>query len=193
MRALISVSDKRNIESFAAELAKIGVTLLSTGNTARQLAQAGIAVEKVSSVTGFPEILDGRVKTLHPAIHGGILARRDLPEHLQALQEHAIRPIDIVVVNLYPFAETIARPDATLEQAIEQIDIGGPAMLRAAAKNHPHVLPIVDPADYEVVLAALRDGGATPELRRRLAAKAFAHTAAYDSAIAAYLAEEAFP
>jgi phosphoribosylaminoimidazolecarboxamide formyltransferase/IMP cyclohydrolase len=193
VRALISVSDKRDIERFAAELQKLGVTLLSTGNTARRLAEAGIVAQPVSSVTGFPEILDGRVKTLHPAIHGGILARRDLPEHLRVLEEHAIQPIDIVVVNLYPFAETIARPDVTLEPALEQIDIGGPAMLRAAAKNHPHVLPLVDPADYEEVLAALRDGAVAPALRRRLAAKAFAHTAAYDAAIAAYLADEPFP
>jgi phosphoribosylaminoimidazolecarboxamide formyltransferase/IMP cyclohydrolase len=193
VRALISVSDKHTIELFAAELVKLGVTLISTGNTARRLAEAGIAVQPVSSVTGFPEILDGRVKTLHPAIHGGILARRDLPDHRHALEEYGIQPIDLVVVNLYPFAATIAQPAVTLEQALEQIDIGGPAMLRAAAKNHQHVLPLVDPADYEPVIVALRDGQVTPELRRRLAAKAFAHTAAYDAAIANYLADEPFP
>jgi phosphoribosylaminoimidazolecarboxamide formyltransferase/IMP cyclohydrolase len=171
----------------------LGATIFSTGNTLRRLADAGIAAQSVSALTGFPEILDGRVKTLHPAVHGGILARRDVPAHMAALSEHAIVPIDLVVVNLYPFAETIAHPGVTLDQALEQIDIGGPTLLRAAAKNHPHVLPIVDPADYELVLDALREQRTTPELRRKLAAKAFAHTAAYDATIAAYLEEAPFP
>ncbi|MEO7909211.1 MAG: bifunctional phosphoribosylaminoimidazolecarboxamide formyltransferase/IMP cyclohydrolase [Roseiflexaceae bacterium] len=193
MRALISVSDKQGIESFAAGLQALGVEIFSTGNTARALADAGVAVQSVSKLTGFPEILDGRVKTLHPGVHGGILARRDLPEHLAALAEHDIGLIDLVVVNLYPFAETIARPGVTRDEAIEKIDVGGPAMLRAAAKNHQHVLVIVNPDDYATTLAALRDDQVTPELRRRLAVDAFAHTAAYDAAIAGYLSETPFP
>ena len=193
MRALISVSDKHGIEPFAAGLQALGVEIFSTGNTARRLADAGVAVQSVSKLTGFPEILDGRVKTLHPGVHGGILARRDRPEHLAALAEHNIGLIDLVVVNLYPFAETIARPGVTRDEAIEQIDVGGPAMLRAAAKNHQHVLVVVSPADYDTTLAALRDDQVTPELRRRLAVRAFAHTAAYDAAIAGYLGEELFP
>ncbi len=193
MRALISVSDKHGIESFAAGLQALGVEIFSTGNTARRLADAGVAVQSVSKLTGFPEILDGRVKTLHPGVHGGILARRDRPEHLAALAEHSIGLIDLVVVNLYPFAETIARPDVTREEAIEQIDVGGPAMLRAAAKNHQHVLVIASPNEYDAVLAALRDDHVTPELRRHLAVGAFAHTAAYDAAIAGYLSEEPVP
>ena len=193
MRALISVSDKHGIEPFAAGLQALGVEIFSTGNTARRLADAGVAVQSVSKLTGFPEILDGRVKTLHPGVHGGILARRDRPEHLAALAEHNIGLIDLVVVNLYPFAETIARPGVTRDEAIEQIDVGGPAMLRAAAKNHQHVLVVVSPADYDTTLAALRDDQVTPELRRRLAVRAFAHTAAYDAAIAGYLGEKLFP
>ncbi|MBK9712254.1 MAG: bifunctional phosphoribosylaminoimidazolecarboxamide formyltransferase/IMP cyclohydrolase [Kouleothrix sp.] len=193
MRALISVSDKRGLETFAAGLRSLGISICSTGNTARHLAAAGIEVQPVSAVTGFPEIMDGRVKTLHPAIHGGILARRDLPGHMRALAEHRIEPIDLVVVNLYPFAATIARAGVTYDEAIEQIDVGGPAMVRAAAKNHQDVLVVVEPSDYDVVLAALREEHVTPELRRRLAAKAFAHTAAYDAAIAGYLADEPFP
>ncbi|MFL5806323.1 MAG: bifunctional phosphoribosylaminoimidazolecarboxamide formyltransferase/IMP cyclohydrolase [Roseiflexaceae bacterium] len=193
MRALISVSEKRGLEAFAAGLQALGVAIFSTGKTAQRLAEAGIAVQPVSAISGFPEILDGRVKTLHPAIHGGILARRDLPAHMEALAAHGIAPIDIVVANLYPFAETVACPDVTLEEALEQIDIGGPTLLRAAAKNYPHVLPVVDPADYAEVLAALRAEHVAPDLRRRLAAKAFAHTAAYDAAIAAYLTDERFP
>ncbi|MFO7169925.1 MAG: bifunctional phosphoribosylaminoimidazolecarboxamide formyltransferase/IMP cyclohydrolase [Chloroflexota bacterium] len=193
MRALLSVSDKRGVETFAAGLAELGWQLFSTGNTQRHLASAGVPVRSVSELTGFPEILDGRVKTLHPAVHAGILARRDLPAHMEALAEHGIAPIDLVVVNLYPFAQTVARPDVTRDEALEQIDIGGPTLVRAAAKNHPSVLVVVDPADYETVLAALRDGSVTSELRARLAAKAFAHTAAYDAAIAAYLADDPFP
>ncbi|HRC74591.1 MAG TPA: bifunctional phosphoribosylaminoimidazolecarboxamide formyltransferase/IMP cyclohydrolase, partial [Kouleothrix sp.] len=164
MRALISVSDKRGLAPFAAGLASLGVEIFSTGNTARSLAEAGVAVRSVSSLTGFPEILDGRVKTLHPAVHGGILARRDRPEHMAALAEHGLGPIDLVVVNLYPFAATIARPGVAFAEAIEQIDVGGPAMVRAAAKNHEHVLVVVRPDDYDAILAALRAGGAGPEL-----------------------------
>ncbi|GIV98516.1 MAG: bifunctional purine biosynthesis protein PurH [Herpetosiphonaceae bacterium] len=193
MRAVVSVSDKRGIVAFARALTEQGTEIISTGGTKRALAAAGIPVRGVSEITGFPEILDGRVKTLHPAIHGGILARRDRPADLAALTEHAIGTIDLVVVNLYPFAQTIARPDVTLAEALEQIDIGGPTLLRAAAKNHPSVLVVVDPDDYEPLIEQLRQGSVTPELRRQLAAKAFAHTAAYDSAIAAYLADEPFP
>jgi phosphoribosylaminoimidazolecarboxamide formyltransferase / IMP cyclohydrolase len=193
VRALLSVSDKHAIEQLGAGLVELGCELFSTGNTKARLADAGIAVRSVSDITGFPEILDGRVKTLHPAVHGAILARRDLPAHMDALAAHAITPIDLVVVNLYPFRETVARPDVTLDAALEQIDVGGPAMIRAAAKNHPHVLVVVDPADYEPLLAALRTGDVTPAFRKRLAAKAFAHTAAYDAAIASFLADEPFP
>jgi phosphoribosylaminoimidazolecarboxamide formyltransferase / IMP cyclohydrolase len=193
VRALISVSDKRGVELFAAGLQALGVEIFSTGNTARAIADAGVPVQSVSKLTGFPEILDGRVKTLHPGVHGGILARRDRPEHLQALADHGIGLIDLVVVNLYPFAETIARPGVTRDEAIEQIDVGGPAMVRAAAKNHQHVLVVVSPDDYEATLAALREDRVSPELRQRLAAKAFAHTAAYDATVASYLNAEPFP
>ena len=193
MWALLSVSDKRGIEAFAAGLVELGYEIVSTGNTARTLAAAGIPVRPVSDVTGFPEILGGRVKTLHPAIHAGILARRDDPGHMAALDVHGIAPIDIVAVNLYPFSETIARPDVSFAEAIEQIDIGGPALVRAAAKNHDSVLVVVSPDDYDPVLTALRSEAVTPDLRRRLAARAFAHTAAYDAAIAAYLSDEPFP
>ena len=193
VRALISVSNKQELAPFAAGLLELGITIISTGNTARYLHEAGIQVQQVSDVTGFPEIMDGRVKTLHPAIHAGILARRNVPEHMQALQEHSMDTIDIVVSNLYPFAETIARPGVTCEEAVENIDIGGPAMVRASAKNHEHVLIVVDPADYEPLLQALRANAVTPEFRRTLAAKAFAHTAAYDAAIAGYLTGDALP
>ncbi len=193
MRALLSVSDKRGIEAFAAGLAELGYEIISTGNTARALTTAGVPVRPVSDITGFPEILDGRVKTLHPAVHGGILARRDSPAHMAALVDHGIAPIDLVAVNLYPFAATIARPEVTLAEAIEQIDVGGPAMVRAAAKNHESVLVVVNPDDYDAVLAALRMRTVAPELRRQLAGRAFAHTAAYDAAIAAYLAHDPFP
>ena len=151
--ALLSVSDKTGIVDFARALASRGVKLLSTGGTARLLADAGLAVTEVAEVTGFPEMLDGRVKTLHPRIHGGLLARRDVPAHMAALAEHGIGTIDLLVINLYPFAQATARPDCTLEDAIENIDIGGPAMLRAAAKNWPDVGVIIEPADYPQVLA----------------------------------------
>ncbi|OIQ58618.1 bifunctional purine biosynthesis protein PurH [Moorella thermoacetica] len=197
-RALISVSDKTGLVDLARGLVELGWELLSTGGTARTLTTAGLPVTEVATVTGFPEILDGRVKTLHPKIHGGILAR-PTPEHLAQLQEQGIQPIDLVVVNLYPFRETIARPGVTPAEAIENIDIGGPAMVRAAAKNHERVGIVVDPASYDEVLAELREKGSlSPETRRRLAAAAFAHTAAYDAAIAAYFqrlmgSEEPFP
>lgn len=193
MRALISVFDKQGLEGFAAGLQALGVEIISTGNTARSLAEAQIGVQPVSDITRFPEILDGRVKTLHPAIHGGILARRDLPEHMATLEAHLIEPIDLVVVNLYPFVETVARPGVTLSEALEKIDVGGPAMIRAAAKNYPSVLVVVDPADYSAVLTALREDQVDLALRKRLAAKAFAHTASYDTAIAGYLNEERLP
>lgn len=193
MRALISVSDKAGILDLARALADLGVELISTGKTQRLLAEHGVAAQAVSDITGFPEILDGRVKTLHPAIHGGILARRDLPAHQAELAAHGIGPIDIVVVNLYPFLATVARLEVTLAEAQEQIDIGGVALLRAAAKNFTHVLPLVDPADYSAVLAALRKGSVALELRQRLAAKAFAHTAAYDTAIASFLSVGPLP
>ena len=191
--ALISVSDKSGIVEFAQALAQRGVSLLSTGGTARLLHEAGLTVTEVANHTGSPEILDGRVKTLHPRIHGGLLARRDDPAHLQTLKEQDIVPIDLLVVNLYPFRQTIARADCPLADAIENIDIGGPAMLRSAAKNHGSpqggVTVVIDPADYPRVLADMDGPARQPSygLRLELATKAFAHTAAYDGAIAAYL------
>ncbi|MBI2954563.1 MAG: hypothetical protein HYY30_09635 [Chloroflexi bacterium] len=188
MRAIISVSDKAGVVEFARELANLGVELFSTGGTKQKLADAGVPIASISKLTGFPEILDGRVKTLHPAVHGGILARRDIPEHLAQLAEHHIGLIDIVAVNLYPFAQTVARPDATLDDALENIDIGGPTLIRAAAKNFKSVVPVVDPGDYGLVVQELKGKGAVqPETRRMLAAKAFHHTASYDTNIATYL------
>jgi phosphoribosylaminoimidazolecarboxamide formyltransferase/IMP cyclohydrolase len=188
-RALLSVSDKAGLVDFARGLSARGVALLSTGGTAKALSDAGLAVTDVGSYTGFPEMLDGRVKTLHPKVHGGILARRDLPAHREAIAQHGIPPIDLVVVNLYPFRETVAKPGCTLDDAIENIDIGGPAMVRSAAKNWAHVGIVVDPADYAALLAELdAEGGALARATRfRLAQKAFAHTAAYDGAIANWL------
>jgi len=186
-RALLSVSNKQGIVEFARGLVELGFEIVSTGGTARQLREAGVPVTYVSEVTGFPEILEGRVKTLHPAVHGGILARRT-PEHLAQLEAHGIAPVDLVAVNLYPFAATVARPGVSLEEAIENIDIGGPAMIRAAAKNYEHVVVVVNPERYPAVLEALRGGGVDLRLRLELAAEAFAHTAAYDSTIARYLA-----
>ena len=188
-QALLSVSDKTGLVDFAHGLVALGVKLLSTGGTAKALTEAGLPVTEIAAYTGFPEMLDGRVKTLHPKVHGGILARRDLPAHVSALGEHGIPTIDLVVVNLYPFRETVAKPGCTLEDAIENIDIGGPAMVRSAAKNHAHVGIVVDPADYPVLLAELRAHGATlsPATRFALAQKAFSHTAAYDGAISNYL------
>jgi len=191
-RALISVHDKTGIIPFAQALAALGVEILSTGGTAKLLREAGVAVRDVSDVTGFPEMLDGRVKTLHPRIHGGLLARRDVPEHLAALEKHGIAPIDLVVSALYPFEQTVARPDVTREEAIENIDIGGPAMIRSAAKNHASVGVVTSPSQYQPVLDELRASGASigEATRYRLAQEAFDRTAQYDAAIAAYLASE---
>jgi phosphoribosylaminoimidazolecarboxamide formyltransferase / IMP cyclohydrolase len=188
-QALISVSDKTDIAELATGLASLGFGILSTGGTARILAQAGIKAMEVGAYTGFPEMLDGRVKTLHPKVHGGILARRDVPAHIEALGKAEIATIDIVVVNLYPFAQTIASPNCTLDDAIENIDIGGPTMVRAAAKNYQHVTIVTDPADYAGLLQELRAAGGVTSLatRFRLARKAFSHTAAYDGAISNYL------
>ncbi|MGI9510142.1 MAG: bifunctional phosphoribosylaminoimidazolecarboxamide formyltransferase/IMP cyclohydrolase [Geminicoccaceae bacterium] len=190
-RALLSVFDKTGLIAFASALAKRDIELLSTGGTARALREAGLAVVDVADVTGAPEILDGRVKTLHPAIHGGLLARRDLPEHMSTIDAHGIAPIDLLAVNLYPFEKTIAG-GADYDQSVEMIDIGGPAMIRAAAKNHGSVTLVTDPADYQSVLAALdeQNGRTSLHLRKALAAKAFARTAAYDAAIAAWFAEQ---
>jgi phosphoribosylaminoimidazolecarboxamide formyltransferase/IMP cyclohydrolase len=194
-RALISVSDKRGIVAFARGLVDLGWEIISTGGTSAALKHAGVPVTPVDQVTGFPEILDGRVKTLHPAIHAGLLARRDHPEHQAALAQHRITPIDLVAVNLYPFQATIAKPDVTFEDAIENIDIGGPSMLRSAAKNHPHVIVIVDPSDYTPLLELMRQGEISPAVRRQLAAKVFTHTADYDGAISSFLSprEEGLP
>ena len=187
-RALLSVSDKTGLAVLAQTLAAAGVELISTGGTAKALRDAGLKVIDLSAHTGFPEMLDGRVKTLHPKVHGGLLYIRGNESHEKAVQQHGIAPIDLVVVNLYPFEQTVARPDVSLEEAIENIDIGGPSMLRSAAKNHDSVTVVVDPADYETVAVQIKENGATTlELRRRLAAKVFARTAAYDSAIAAHL------
>ena len=188
MRALLSVAQKEGIVSFAQALQALGAELISTGGTAAELAAAGLPVKQVSDLTGFPEILGGRVKTLHPTIHGGILAKRDEPEQMQQLAEHHIAPIDLVVCNLYPFVQTISQPGASLEQALEQIDIGGVTLLRAAAKNFEHVVVVVRPSDYETVLRELQEHGAVHlETRRRLATYAFQHTASYDTHIATYL------
>ena len=185
--ALLSVSDKTGIVDFARSLHQRGIKLLSTGGTARLLADNGLPVTEVAEVTGFPEMLDGRVKTLHPRIHGGLLARRDMPEHMAALKAHGIATIDLLVINLYPFAQATARPDCTLEDAIENIDIGGPAMLRAAAKNWQDVGVVIDPSDYAQVLAELDAGGLARKTKFGLARKVYAHTAAYDGMITNYL------
>jgi phosphoribosylaminoimidazolecarboxamide formyltransferase/IMP cyclohydrolase len=184
-RALLSVSDKTGLCDFARGLDALGINLVSTGGTARSLRDARLPVTEVSALTGFPEIMDGRVKTLHPLVHGGLLGRRGTDDAVMA--EHGITPIDLLVVNLYPFEAVTAQPDCSLAEAIENIDIGGPAMLRAAAKNHEHVIVVIDPTDYAEVLEALAHGGTTIELRRRLAAKAYAHTATYDGRIAGWL------
>ena len=188
-QALISVSDKAGVAELAAGLAQLGFGILSTGGTARLLQQAGLQVTEVGDYTGFPEMLDGRVKTLHPKVHGGILARRDMPAHIEAIGKAGIPTIDLVVVNLYPFVKTISEPGCTLTEAIENIDIGGPTMVRAAAKNYQHVAVITDPADYAGLLQELQSAGGTTSLatRFRLARKAFSHTAAYDGAISNYL------
>ena len=190
-RALISVSDKTGVVEFARQLHAANVEIISTGGTMRAIKDAEIPVMYVSDVTGFPEIMDGRVKTLNPYIHGGILAVRDNPAHVQAMKEHKITPIDLVAVNLYPFRETIARPDVTLAEAIENIDIGGPAMIRAAAKNFRFVTVVTDPRRYDEVAAAIvKDGCVSGLLRMKLAREAFKHTAEYDDCIQRYLAEQ---
>lgn len=191
-RALLSVWDKTGIIDFARGLQELGVEILSTGGTARALAEAGIEIKEVDHFTGFPEMLDGRVKTLHPRVHAGILHRRDDEAHLATMQEHDLEPIDLVVVNLYPFVETVARPGVTREEAIEQIDIGGPTMLRSAAKNHLHVTVVANPSRYEDVLAEMqaRDGATSLELREALALEVFQCTGVYDQAISAYLGEQ---
>ncbi len=187
-RALISLTDKSGIEDFARELTELGVEILSTGGTARKMRDSGISVTDVSEFTGFPEMLDGRVKTLHPLVHGGILYQRDNPEHQSQCAEHGIKPIDIVAVNLYAFEKTVADPDCTLADAIENIDIGGPTLLRASAKNFRDVTVIVDPADYAQVLSEIRTtGNTTLKTRFKLAVKVFQMTSSYDTAIARWL------
>ncbi|MET3132325.1 phosphoribosylaminoimidazolecarboxamide formyltransferase/IMP cyclohydrolase [Oxalobacteraceae bacterium GrIS 1.11] len=186
-QALISVSDKTGVLEFARALSALGVNILSTGGTAKLLAENGVSVTEVADYTGFPEMLDGRVKTLHPKVHGGILARRDFPEHMAKLVEHDMPTIDMVVVNLYPFQAAVAKDTCTLEDAIENIDIGGPTMLRSAAKNHKDVVVICDPADYDAVLAEIKAGAVSYDSKFMLAKKVFAHTAQYDGAITNYL------
>jgi phosphoribosylaminoimidazolecarboxamide formyltransferase/IMP cyclohydrolase len=193
VRAIISVSDKSGVVDFARGLKELGIEIFSTGGTKKSLEAAGVKIHGISELTGFPEILDGRVKTLHPAVHGGILARRSLPEHLSQLNQHHIELIDMVVVNLYPFVETVARARVSLDEALENIDIGGPSMIRSAAKNFPSVLVVVDPRDYDAILQKLRQGNIDTGYRKRLAQKAFQHVALYDTAIAQYLNDEAFP
>jgi len=188
-RALVSCFDKTGVAEFCKEISSLGIEIVSTGGTARSLQQAGIPVTGISHVTGFPEMLDGRVKTLHPRIHAGLLARRDKPEHLAQLAEHGIVPIGLVVCNLYPFSDTVAKSDVTEAEAVEMIDIGGPCMIRAAAKSFAAVTVITHPSQYATVLRELRgnDGDTTLPTRRRLALAAFAHTSAYDAAIVGYL------
>ncbi|MTT33034.1 bifunctional phosphoribosylaminoimidazolecarboxamide formyltransferase/IMP cyclohydrolase [Terrilactibacillus sp. BCM23-1] len=190
-RALISVSDKTGLIPFVKKLVEKNIEIISTGGTKRLFDDNGIPVKTVDEVTGFPEILDGRVKTLHPMIHGGLLAVRENPEHVKTIKEHNIHPIDFVVVNLYPFKETISRPDVAYADAVENIDIGGPSMLRSAAKNHRDVAVVCDPSDYDTVLEAMNDEGEVPfELKQKLAAKVFRHTAAYDALIADYFTKQ---
>jgi len=195
MRAIISVSNKAGITDFAQGLSKLGFEIFSTGGTKKALESAGVPVKSISEITGFPEILDGRVKTLHPMVHGGLLARRDIPAHMDELKKNKIEPIDLVAVNLYPFLQTVAREGVTLEEALENIDIGGPTMIRAAAKNFPGVIVVVDPADYKIILEKLGKDALPLEERRKLAQKAFQHVAMYDTAISQYLrqGEEGFP
>lgn len=192
MRALISVSDKTGIVEFAGSLSKLGWQLIATGGTLKTLRDAGLAVTDIQEVTGFPEICEGRVKTLHPKVHGGLLARRDKEDHLKQIAENGIEPIDMVCVNLYPFEATIAKPGVTMEDAVENIDIGGPSMLRSAAKNFRDVTVVCDPSDYDKIIGEIKENGnTTPETRLQLSAKAYTHTALYDSHIAAYMREKA--
>ncbi len=195
MRAIISVSDKIGVTDFARGLTKLGFEVFSTGGTKKALSEAKVPVKSVSEITGFPEILDGRVKTLHPMVHGGLLARRNLPSHMAELAKNKIEPIDLVAVNLYPFVQTVSKEGVTLDDALENIDIGGPTMIRAAAKNFPGVIVVVDPADYKPVLEALGKGELGLAERQRLAQKAFQHVAVYDTAISQYLRPdtEGFP
>jgi len=195
MRAIISVSDKAGVTDFARDLSQLGFEIISTGGTKQALAEAKVPVKSISEITGFPEILDGRVKTLHPMVHGGLLARRDLPAHMAELAKNKIGAIDLVAVNLYPFVQTVSKQGVTLGEALENIDIGGPTMIRAAAKNFPGVIVVVDPADYPSVVAMLRQGELSLEERKRLAQKAFQHVAVYDTAISQYLRQdmEGFP
>jgi phosphoribosylaminoimidazolecarboxamide formyltransferase/IMP cyclohydrolase len=193
VRAIVSVSDKSGVVDFARGLKELGIDIFSTGGTKKSLEAAGVKIHSISELTGFPEILDGRVKTLHPAVHGGILARRDLPQHLSQLSQQRIELIDMVVVNLYPFVETVTKAGVSLDEALENIDIGGPSMLRSAAKNFPSVLVVVDPGDYDTILQKLRRDDIDSRYRKRLAQKAFQHVALYDTAIAQYLSDEAFP
>ena len=187
-RALISLTDKAGIEGFASQLQEMGVEILSTGGTAKKMRDSGIKVMDVSEFTGFPEMLDGRVKTLHPKVHGGILAQKSNPDHLAQMEAHGLQPIDLVAVNLYAFEKTVADPDCSLADAIENIDIGGPTMLRAAAKNYRDVTVLVDPADYPRVISEMKaTGNTTLQTRFYLAAKVFALTSSYDTAISAWL------
>ncbi len=191
-RAIISVSHKEGILDFARDLSKLGIEILSTGGTAKLLRDGGVPVKDVSEFTGFPEMLDGRVKTLHPKVHGGILGRRNNPAHVKQMQQHGIQPIDLVVVNLYPFEQTVAKPGCTLEDAIENIDIGGPTMLRSAAKNYTDVAVVVSPRDYGRVLEEIRKTGEVSlKTRFELCRTVFLHTARYDSAISAWLESRA--
>ena len=191
-RALFSVSDKTGVAEFAARLVSFGWEIIATGGTMKLLQDAGLKVINISEVTGFPEICDGRVKTLHPKVHGALLGRRDLESHRQQLKENGIEYIDMVCVNLYPFRQTIAKPDVTMDDAIENIDIGGPSMLRSAAKNWKDVTVVCDPADYAAVLAEIEaSGNTTPETRLKLSAKAYTHTAEYDMMIATYMRAQA--
>jgi phosphoribosylaminoimidazolecarboxamide formyltransferase/IMP cyclohydrolase len=191
-RALISVSNKDGVLEFAREIAGLGIEILSTGGTAKMLRDAGVAVKDVSAFTGFPEMLDGRVKTLHPKVHGGLLGRRSNPEHVKQMKQHGIEPIDLVVVNLYPFEQTVAKPGCTLEEAIENIDIGGPTMLRSAAKNYTDVAVVVNPGDYSRVLNEIKKTGEVSLATRfELCRAVFSHTSRYDSAISAWLDKQA--
>jgi phosphoribosylaminoimidazolecarboxamide formyltransferase/IMP cyclohydrolase len=189
-RALLSVSDKTGLAGFARGLTRLGYELFATSSTLQAIHEAAVDVHPVSDLTGFPEMMDGRIKTLHPGVHAGILARRDKPEHMTALAEHGLREIDLVCCNLYPFVETVSQPQVSFEDAVEQIDIGGPAMIRAAAKNHPSVVVVVRPERYSEVLGALNEGTLDEAMRRKLAAEAYAHTSAYDAWIAAYLRQQ---
>lgn len=191
-RALVSVSDKTGVVDFARALSQMGVTVISTGGTARALSEAGLKVMPIEDVTGFPEMMDGRVKTLHPKVHGGILAIKDNPDHIQAMKDHGIESIDLVCVNLYPFEKTVAKPGCTFAEAVENIDIGGPTMIRSSAKNHAFVAVLTDPAQYQSIIEEMKanDASLTAATRSKLALAAFTRTAEYDRAISEYLAKQ---